>query len=271
MKKSNLLVLLFLCLLIVATAIFAVFRQKPSDTVPTNSDSVQAEQSSMPESSADTTVSEKEPEISDTVTSTDTSVQQPDVDISMNDSLFIGDSRTVGLMEYSCIDGADYFCNVGMSVYNIHQKSLSVPDVGKVTLTELLNNKKYGKIYIMLGVNEVGYKSSTTVKKYSELLDFVQARQPDSTVFIQANLHVAKSRSDTDSVVNNAAIDALNAEFAKLADGKSRLYIDANVLFDDESGGLSPDKSQDSTHLYAKYYKEWGEWIVKQTALLIGE
>ncbi len=286
MKKSNLLVLLFLCLLIVATAIFAVFRKKPSDTVPTNSDSVQTAQSSTPESSTDTTGGEKESEISDTVTSndtavpnpdipdtttsTDTPVPQPDIDISMNDSLFIGDSRTVGLMEYSCIDGADYFCNVGMSVYNIHQKPLSVPNVGKVTLTELLNNKKYGKIYIMLGVNEVGYKSSTTVKKYSELLDFVQARQPDATVFIQANLHVTKSRSDTDSVVNNAAIDALNSEFAKLADGKSRLYIDANVLFDDESGGLSPDKSQDSTHLYAKYYKEWGEWIVKQTAVLIG-
>ncbi len=55
------------------------------------------------------------------------------------------------------------------------------------------------------------------------------------------------------------------------ADGKSKFYLDANILFDDEAGGLSADKSEDSTHLYAKYYKEWGEWIIKQTASLIGE
>ena len=57
----------------------------------------------------------------------------------------------------------------------------------------------------------------------------------------------------------------------KLKYGKRYAKFDANILFDDEAGGLSADKSEDSTHLYAKYYKEWGEWIVKQTASLIGE
>ena len=196
---------------------------------------------------------------------------QPKSDISMADALFIGDSRTVGLMEYAGIDGADYFCTVGMSVYNIHEKPVSVPNVGKVTLTELLNSKKYGKIYIMLGINEVGYKFSSTVEKYSELIEFVKGKQSDAVIFIQANLHVTKSRSDSDKVVNNTAINVLNAELAKLADGKSKFYLDANILFDDKTGALSSDKSEDSTHLYAKYYKEWGEWIIKQTASLIGE
>lgn len=189
----------------------------------------------------------------------------------MDDALFIGDSRTVGLMEYAGIDGADYFCTVGMSVYNIHKKPVSVPNVGNVTLTELLNSKKYGKIYIMLGINEVGYKFSSTVEKYSELIEFIKDKQPNAVIFIQANLHVSKSRSDSDKVVNNTAINGLNAELAKLADGKSKFYLDANILFDDKTGALSSNKSEDSTHLYAKYYKEWGEWIIKQTASLIGE
>jgi lysophospholipase L1-like esterase len=196
---------------------------------------------------------------------------QPNSDISMDDALFIGDSRTVGLMEYAGIDGADYFCTVGMSVYNIHKKPVSVPNVGKVTLTELLNSKKYGKIYIMLGINEVGYKFSNTIEKYSELIEFVKSKQSDAVIFIQANLHVTKSRSDSDKVVNNTAINGLNAELAKLADGKSKFYLDANILFDDKTGGLSSDKSKDGTHLYAKYYSEWGKWIIRQTASLIGE
>ncbi|MGM9618876.1 MAG: GDSL-type esterase/lipase family protein [Oscillospiraceae bacterium] len=198
---------------------------------------------------------------------TETVVSQP-VSVSMDDALFIGDSRTVGLQEYAGIEGADFFANVGMSVYNIHKKPVSVPSVGKVTLAELLDYKKYGKIYIMLGVNEVGYPLGNTVAKYGELIDFVRQREPEARIIIQANLHVTKSRSDSDAVVNNAAIDRLNAALAELAGGKRAYWLDANTVFDDETGSLSAGRSEDSTHLYAKYYAEWGRWIVSQTASL---
>lgn len=187
------------------------------------------------------------------------------------DSLFIGDSRTVGLMEYAKITDADFFCTIGMSVFNIHKKDVSVPGVGKVSLTELLKNKKYGKIHVMLGINELGYNFDFTVGKFCELISLIQSEQPGSTVIIQSNLHVTKNRSDCDKVINNPAIDRLNAELSKLADTKTVFYIDGNVLFDDANGALTEEKSTDSTHLYAKYYQEWGKWIVEQTASLIGE
>ena len=95
--------------------------------------------------------------------------------------------------------------------------------------------------------------------------------QPDATVFLEANLHVSKTRSDRDKTVNNAAIDRLNAELKKLADGKTVFYLDANTLFDDGTGNLPSDKTEDGTHLYAKYYAEWGRWIIDQTASLVGE
>ena len=269
MKKSNLVTLLSLCFLVVAVILLMFFWQSPSSSSDTETDNNSVTQNDIILTSKDT--------LEDT-NSTQTeggyeasTSMQPNSDISMDDALFIGDSRTVGLMEYAGIDGADYFCTVGMSVYNIHKKPVSVPNVGKVTLTELLNSKKYGKIYIMLGINEVGYKISSTVEKYSELIEFVKGKQSDAVIFIQANLHVTKSRSDSDKVVNNTAINVLNAELAKLADGKSKFYLDANILFDDKTGALSSDKSEDSTHLYAKYYSEWGKWIIRQTASLIGE
>lgn len=270
MKKSNLVTLLSLFFLIVAVILFMFIWKAPSAGSGTETDSSSATQNdsifTSKESSEDTSSTETEGS-----SEAENIPTQPIRDASMNNALFIGDSRTVGLMEYAGIDGADYFCTVGMSVYNIHKKPVSVPKVGKVTLTELLNSKKYGKIYIMLGINEVGYKFSSTVEKYSELIEFIKDKQPNAVIFIQANLHVSKSRSDSDKVVNNIAINGLNAELAKLADGKSKFYLDANILFDDKTGALSSDKSEDSTHLYAKYYKEWGEWIIKQTASLIGE
>ncbi len=275
MKKSNLVTLLSLSILIVAVILFMFFWKTPSAGAGTKTESSSATQSNIitaSENTSENVGSIKTENSSEThISETDSITSEPKGKISMNNALFIGDSRTVGLMEYAGIDGADYFCTVGMSVYNIHKKPVSVPNVGKVTLTELLNGKKYGKIYIMLGINEVGYKFSSTAEKYGELIEFIKEKQPDAVIFIQANLHVSKSRSDSDKVVNNIAINGLNAELSKLADGKRIFYLDANILFDDEAGGLSADKSEDSTHLYAKYYKEWGEWIVRQTASLIGE
>ena len=275
MKKSNLVTLLSLCFLIVAVILFMFFWKTPSASSDAKTESSSATQSNIittsKDASEDTSSTETEGSSEASTSKTDNITSKPNTNTYMGDALFIGDSRTVGLMEYSGIDGADYFCTVGMSVYNIHKKPVSVPNVGKVTLTELLNSKKYGKIYIMLGINEVGYKFSNTIEKYSELIEFVKSKQSDAVIFIQANLHVTKSRSDSDKVVNNTAINGLNAELAKLADGKSKFYLDANILFDDKTGGLSSDKSEDSTHLYAKYYSEWGKWIIRQTASLIGE
>ena len=291
MKKSNFVTLLSLCFIVVAVILFMFFWKTSSAKSGTKTESSSATQSNIITTSKDSsedissTETKDSSQASTSITDNNSSnpsnnnsskpsnnnSSNPNNNISMDDALFIGDSRTVGLMEYSNIGGADYFCTVGMSVYNIHKKPVSVPNVGKVTLTQLLDGKKYGKIYIMLGINEVGYKFSSTAEKYGELIEFIKDKQPDAVIFIQANLHVSKSRSDSDKVVNNTAINGLNAELSKLADGKSIFYLDANILFDDEAGGLSADKSEDSTHLYAKYYREWGQWIISQTASLIGE
>lgn len=275
MKKSNLITLSFICILIVVIVLVMILKKDPTDDIGTDPEietpQIEAEETDPVDE--DTNVIPTDTSVvdpSDTnVTTEAPETQKPVVrpeDVSMDDALFIGDSRTVGIMEYASIDGADFFCDVGMSVYNVHKKNISVSGVGKVTLTELLEKQKYKKIYVMLGVNEVGYDFNSTAKKYGELVDLIEEEQSDALIFIQANLHVSKKRSDSDKVVNNKAINTLNAKLKDLANGTNRIYIDINSVFDDENGCLSSDKSGDGTHPYAKYYKEWGEWIIEQTA-----
>lgn len=189
--------------------------------------------------------------------------------VSLNDTLFVGDSRTVGIREYSGLKGADFFCSVGMNVFDVTGESLSVDGVGNVTLSQLLSKKQYSKVYIMLGINEVGYPHSSVVDKYSKVLDLIKEKQPNASIIIEANLHVSKSRSDSDKVVNNASINDLNTKLSALADGSKVFYIDANTIFDDASGSLSSDMTSDGTHLYAKYYPTWVEWISTETAKYI--
>lgn len=273
MKNKNYITLLSLVVLIAAVLLFAACRKTESQIPSDNKDATLGSSNISEASSAvsETSLPDNESSSAQTAPSQAESIESKAPEASLSGSLFIGDSRTVGLMEYSGLENTDFFCSVGMSVYNIHKKPVSVPNVGKVTLTELLSGKSYDKIYIMLGVNELGYKTESTLAKYKELLALIKEKQAEAAVFIEANLHVTKSRSDKDGVVNNASIDSFNNELAKLADGKKVFYINANPVFDDGYGNLSADKSEDGTHLYAKYYAEWSKWIADKTASLVGE
>lgn len=178
-----------------------------------------------------------------------------------NDALFIGDSRTVGLSEYSPYEGATYFANVGMSAHNAMSSKVSIPSLGKLTLTQLLKSKSFGKIYIMLGINELGYRFDSIISKYTELLETVRELQPDAIIYIEANMHVTKTKSDGDNIINNKAIDNLNESLSKLADGEEIFYIDVNEKFDDGNGNLDSSYTSDNAHILGKYYAEWGQWL----------
>ena len=184
------------------------------------------------------------------------------------DALFIGDSRTVGLSEYGNIEGATFFATTGMSVYNITTEKVSVPGMGKPTFDTLMTSKKYGKIYVMLGINELGYKMSATVKKYGELIEKIKSYQPQAILFIEANLHVSQSRSDSDPVFNNTNINTLNQEISQFADQKTVFYIDVNPLFDDENGNLAAKYTADNSHILGKYYSNWREWLCTKAVVL---
>ncbi len=268
MKKSNLKTLIIFTIMIAAIILFMCFRKAPAKTVNTQpvTNATHSDNVSNPNHIETDTL-----KFSDaTKSGSKTNKTSKNRTLKMSDALFIGDSRTVGLSEYGSIHNADFFCNVGMSIYNIYNDTLSVPTVGKVTLTELLTSKKYGKIYIMLGVNELGYNFDNTLGKYMELISFIQKNQPEALIFIQANLHVTQSRSDNDTVVNNRAINRFNNALSDLANNKTSFYLDVNTMFDDTSGSLSSDKSEDDTHLYAKYYAQWGRWIIQQTMTYMG-
>lgn len=197
--------------------------------------------------------------------------QQPahvPVELDMSNALFIGDSRTVGLMEYSGLE-SDFFASVGMSVYNVEDEEVSVPNVGKVTLDQLLSNREYDTIYLMLGINELGYDMDQTVDVYGKLVEDISKSQPDAKIMIQANLHVTQEKSQNHDYITNERIDEFNDKIAGLADGKNIFYLDANPEYDDENGAMSPEVTSDGAHLYAKYYEQWGTWIKEESQRML--
>lgn len=202
---------------------------------------------------------------------TDASAQTPaPAPIPAGERLFIGDSRTVGLSEYSQLK-ADFFASIGMTVYNIHDDALSVPSVGKVTFNQLLTNKDYDTIYLMVGINELGYDMDNTASVYEELVEEIKELQPNARLILQANLHVTQAKSNQGSYISNKNIDLFNDKIHAIAEKQKVFYLDVNRLFDSGSGALSDDVTSDGVHPYGTDYVRWGEWIEKQSADLVKE
>ena len=212
--------------------------------------------------------SEQETTQSDNPPEDETKVQFMTVEPSyFDDALFIGDSRTVGIYEYGVLKDADFFCNVGMSVFSVHKAEVNIPSVGKTTLTKLLETGKYGKVYIMLGMNELGYSLNKTISKYEELINEVRTLQPDAIIYLQANLRVTKKRSESDSIYNNTKINRINSAVAAYANDKDIFYIDVNPLFDDGEGNFDKKYTNDNTHPFARYYTEWSKWLCEMAVI----
>lgn len=178
-----------------------------------------------------------------------------------HDALFIGDSRTVGMRDYMPLEGADYFASVGMSVYNAQSQSNPVNGRGTIDLSTTLQGKRYGKVYIMLGINEIGCDLNENLRRYNNILEEIRKWQPNAIIFIEANLHVAAARSLYDNCYNNANINHYNQMLAAFADNKTCFYLDVNPIFDDESGCLGAEYTGDNTHVYAKYYAQWNDFL----------
>lgn len=212
---------------------------------------------------------ETETQADATESAEETESAAPIKEISMKEALLIGDSRMVGIKEYGSIDEADFFCYTGAGVRSIRKETVTVDSVGSVTLDQLLAKKQYSYIYIMLGINEIGYNLDRLTENYRTLLDFIQEVQPQAKIFIHSNLHVSKSRSDGDDVINNENLNYFNHKISEFADGETIYYMDINTVFDDANGGLSEKKTGDSIHPYASAYNEWSEWIVSETKKLL--
>ncbi|MCR5155145.1 MAG: acylhydrolase [Butyrivibrio sp.] len=181
------------------------------------------------------------------------------------DALFIGDSRTVGLSEY-CEEldtRATFYAKISLTIYDCMSKEFIKTDDGKINVETALSQQQYGKIYIMLGINEIGTGNAEYFKNaYSEVIDRIRALQPDAIIYIQGIMHVTEAKSSVDKYFNNDNINERNQAIAELADNRNIFYLDMNEVVDDGKGNLDRSLSFDDVHLKASSYERWHEFLL---------
>ncbi len=190
-----------------------------------------------------------------------------------DDAVFIGDSRIVGMNDYSGLTNATFFAKTGLTIYNLlDEKFVQDPNTGKtVTVSDMLQNYKYGKIYLMVGINELGTGGTERfAQAYKEVLGKMRKWQPDAVIYVQSIMGVSPQKDRTDDVFNNTNIRDKNCAIAKLTDGIHIFYLNIQEIYEDENHALSQDLTFDEVHLYAQYYDKWVNYL-KTHAVVKGE
>lgn len=184
-----------------------------------------------------------------------------------SDAVFIGDSRTVGISEYSGIKNAVFLCRTSMTIFDYDKPKITY-DNQKASVKDVLSAHQFGKIYLMVGINDCGSSSEQAFfKRYREVLEDIRRLQPDALIFLEGNLLVTSEKSATEKNITNENIQKRNRLIASLADQKDVFYIDINDSTLCKDGALISDYTWDQVHIKAQYYSVWKEFLLEHAII----
>jgi len=179
------------------------------------------------------------------------------------DTAFLGDSRTDGLRLYSGLKETNYFCATGATVESVFTKKVWGPEGNKIPLLDAMAKEtNYSKIYVMLGVNELGWSKVEIFRgQYAKLIERIREDHPDATVVIQSILPVSARQEAKKTYVNNKRIAEYNEAIVSLAEELDCEYLNVQEAVIGEDGCLKPELTSDGVHLNIRGCKTWLEYL----------
>lgn len=176
------------------------------------------------------------------------------------DAAFIGNSLTEGLFFYTDIgDLADGFYSTGLNVSSAQEEAFIE---GGYTLEQKLSSKSYGKIYIMMGLNEIGWPDPEVFAEYyADLINLVRRACPGAVIYVQSILPVSAERSAQGDDINNENIREFNGYIQKMAERNGWVYLNVWEAIANDDGVLDADATPDGIHFGTHYMEKWLEYL----------
>ena len=187
-----------------------------------------------------------------------------------NDAVILGDSRAVDLVIYSDLSKTKAlpYCDIGLSVTSVFTKEFVSYDGVKVDAFNALNRNKskFNKVYLMFGVNELGYDSPESfIKQYIKVVNQVRSIKPEAIIYVHSILPVSKNKALSSNIYTNEKIMKFN-QYIKAMCWKYKLfYIDAYEEFSNNEGYLPYGAASDGVHFNTAYSKKWLNFIGTHT------
>ena len=194
---------------------------------------------------------------------------EPVSDDWFNDVCFIGHSQIVGMQKYSGLSGPDYYAVVGHTAQStLDYEFYPLPNGRYGTLSDGLHSKSYGKVYIMLGINDSSLDKNRVEKFMTPMraiLDLVKETQPDARVYLLSLVPVGRYTpmnelyNPDSTVFYSQLVKTLSREY-------DTEYIDLFRMMCDKAGYfLNSFNSGDGIHIQSDRYPEIVEYLKRHT------
>ena len=161
-----------------------------------------------------------------------------------SDAVFIGDSRMEGFRNASGITQGTFLTGVGLSINDMDKQIISTAD-GNISVYQGLSGRKYKRIYLMLGTNDLGFYP----------WDQFHALQPDAIIYICSVIYVEESKiAKGFEYDNNQNVQTINQYILSTCEDLwYSYYLNLNEIFSDGNHELIPGASADGIHLEPEY------------------
>lgn len=184
------------------------------------------------------------------------------VDSYFDDAVFIGDSRTEGLILNTGLSNATAYVYKGLMVDTVFTKPVVNRGGQKLSVMDALASTQFSKVYIMLGINETGWVYSQIFQsKYGDIIDRIREINPDAVIYVQGIMPVSNQVSSTHGYITNSKINEYNFLLRELAEEKQVCYIDTENAVASENGDLPEEAAVDGIHFVKDYCEKWLDYL----------
>ena len=159
----------------------------------------------------------------------------------MNRCVFLGDSRTVAMVNYGLINDDSALAQIGISHPSFAGNTF-VNNAGKqYTLKSYLASHQAPVIYIALGVNGINDPSEDHYKKtFIQLIDSVMEQAPNSNIVLMS-IGPVNDNGMYKKTVQNSWIVKYNDFLLETAKEKHIFYLDISEILTGSDGQVKPE------------------------------
>lgn len=181
------------------------------------------------------------------------------------DAAFIGDSRMKGIMNFAKFEYAADFSHVGLTVADVFTKPYIETESGSVTVSEALQGGTYGKIYMMTGLNELGwYDTDKFIEYYGDLVDHAKQTHPEAQIYVIGIMPVGAKATAEQAHLTNDRVQMFNGLILGMCEAKQVYFVDGFEAVA-SNGSLPDDASPDGVHMEPGYCKMLTDYLLSHT------
>lgn len=181
------------------------------------------------------------------------------------DAAFIGDSRMKGIMNFAKFEYAADFSHVGLTVADVFTKPYIETASGTVTISEALQGGTYGKIYMMTGLNELGwYDTDKFIEYYGDMVDLAKQTHPEAQIYVIGIMPVGAKATAEQAHLTNDRVQMFNGLIFGMCEAKQVYFVDGFEAVA-SNGTLPDDASPDGVHMEPGYCKMLTDYLLSHT------